>query len=276
MINHARNLLVNYIGNDFSRVGEEVIDPKFRPVVKQNMPSAVVVVRSILFGKEPDAEMLNYRAAQYLRLIHGCELAKYITELDTRITYDLTSAELLDLRLFAPTVSTVTTAGANLAVIVHEADSATFTTDKLLQRWRVSLTGVADNTASTTIQLFGTPIRTERKTVPISNASNSALFKLTGSTLYGRFMWSAGGAEAAPTGEWLVNSRVRPSSDFSVLEQSLRSVDEALIDLFSRGSAQGYTEPFATFYELWTNSPYIEYRIGAVVLALIYKMNELV
>jgi len=87
MINHARNLLLNRAptGNTIlGRLGEEFIDPDYRPVANNQLEN----IRRILFGTEPDTWTVNYRATQYMAVLHSnVRAVPYVLDLDPRTTY---------------------------------------------------------------------------------------------------------------------------------------------------------------------------------------------
>ena len=87
MLNHARTLLLNIPGLPVAPIdypGEEQIPVLFKPV---RLTPPLERARRLLFGNIPDRLMLNYRARQYMTLIHSTDLGSYVTELDSRITY---------------------------------------------------------------------------------------------------------------------------------------------------------------------------------------------
>jgi hypothetical protein len=273
MINHARTLLANLPFNDFERIGEEIIDPRFVPKVTTSS-SAVTTIRRILFGSNPDAEMINYRCRQFMGLLHASELVSYVTGLDSRITYDLTDAQLFQNSLFQPTVATVASAGATVVFAGGQPNLPDYS-GKLLNRWRMRLTSIsAGPIASVVVTTFG--VNTDTNFSPPVDANGiSSTVQLPTSTLLAYLAWPENNPLSATTGEWLITARSRPQLSFAELESAARGAGEAVIGLFGRGSSTGYTEPLSTFYSLWQTHPLIEYRFGALLLALVYQMDAL-
>lgn len=273
MINHARNLLMNTSGNDFQRLGEEVIDPAFVPK-DLTRSSAVTAVRRVLFGSNPDAEMLNYRCRQYLSLLHASELADYVTALDSRITYSLSSVDLFHAAGFIPQSETVRSDDAAV-VFTGGSVSPPDYTGRMTSRWNVDLTGVtAGPVAAVRI------LRHDNGTATSTNSSVSAAgvseqITLPGSTVSFMLLWPTNTPLSDTTGSWRFTARRRPELGFAELESAIRLLGEATTDLFNRGSSAGYAEPFATLYNTWQTHPLLVYRFGALLLALVYKMDSL-
>jgi hypothetical protein len=87
MINEARTLLINKPSSFFTHdYCNEFISEKFTPV---KLDKDASLLYSLLFGTAPDELTLNYRASQFLSLIHSDSfLYHYLLQLDPRITYD--------------------------------------------------------------------------------------------------------------------------------------------------------------------------------------------
>jgi len=88
MINHARTLLLNIPPsvNTLDVDGGEYMDPTYVPVAET---TEVTRLRQRLFGFGLDAMGRNYRAAQYMSLLHADPmLSTYLVALDGRLTYD--------------------------------------------------------------------------------------------------------------------------------------------------------------------------------------------
>ncbi len=98
MINHARTLLLNRSGDkrpgitaavnsqpeSSSFFMEEYVPPLFHPVV---LPAALAYAHGLLFGQGADDAYVNFRAAQYMRILHSTEFVDYVLALDPRVTY---------------------------------------------------------------------------------------------------------------------------------------------------------------------------------------------
>jgi hypothetical protein len=260
MINHARNLLINVDGNGFfpNYIAEEIIPDDYHA---KTVPSYVSAVRKVLFGTNPDRSMLNYRCRQYLSLLHSCELEQYVLDLDPRITYDFDSASLLDNEsLFDVTAKQITGVANQLAVTgeVTPPDR----TGQLLYEWSVSYTS-----PTTAITLLN-PIR-GTTAAPVFTDGLSDRLSLPGSGLYIQHYDSAAA--------WQVTYLARPQFDLGSIVADLQSINStALLELFGVGSDLGATEPFVTFRNLWNYHYALPYKLGGLLLALIYQTDRAV
>lgn len=263
MINHARTLLVNLdgAGSGFAnQPGEEFIPPTFRAVGP--LPSYLQSLRQVLFGGDPDRLLLNYRARQLLGLIHATELAEFVTELDPRVTYEpLPLDELFD-ALFETRVTPLL--GTTRQLFLQELSPTGEAAGRLAQQWTVRVTS-------------GTHVEVSRHTTPVSvrlleytltdGLSNAV--PLTGSSLGVKF-------EAGVGSQWYIEATTRPTVDLGELLANLDAVTEDVkLELFGVGSPRAETEPFRTFRNLYSHHQELPYRLGGLVLAIIYRMDEL-
>jgi len=87
MVNHARSLLINLnpSGNtSLGRLGDEFIDPSYRVTTDPRLNT----IRATLFGSDADTWTLNYRAAQYMAILHSnVKALPFVLDLDERTTY---------------------------------------------------------------------------------------------------------------------------------------------------------------------------------------------
>lgn len=84
--NHARLMFINKLKRDQYMVGlNRFVPQKFVPVAQ---PAELERLNQILFGTDPDQLTINYRADQLMRLIHADPvLEPYVYQLDPRVTY---------------------------------------------------------------------------------------------------------------------------------------------------------------------------------------------
>lgn len=240
MVNHFRTLLLNATpaGPDASP-GEEYVPPEFVPL----RPSGVAeTVRRVLFGTTPDRLMLNFRAAQFMPILHASELVGLVTDLDPRITYDpLGRPVWFDWMTFAPAVY-----GSDLDVF-----GAPLSPDALgTTSWQFEVV-LADGQLTATRQL-PTPV--------VAVGTDSV--ELPGS-----------GYSARPTSAddktWAVDIALRPTRTPADLVLSLMSAGSTLVDeLF------GPAEPYATLVEIWRDARATPDKLAAVLVALVYRAEE--
>lgn len=262
MINHLRTLLMNTSGStkpDLTYPGEEYIPPVF---TAQSLPVELSIARNLLFGPSSDRAMFNYRLRQYLTLLHTTELADYVYALDPRVTYwPLYDTTLFESSSFGAGASLTGGSGNWLITILGDAKTLT-STGRLFNSWQVQvLTNQQVTVTHHQDQALGV---TSNYTVT-SGISNP--IALPGTPL--SFVFTPG-TGALPT--WEIQSLARPLLDlpdiYAIISQT---VDIGILNLF--GSA---SEPYKSCNELW-NMPSgpIAYKLGAVVLCLGYKLNEL-
>jgi len=92
MINHFRTYLLNRDASFFEKAqGNEYIDPDFHPV--KETPE-LQFVRSLLFGSNPDAGLLNYRFRQFSTLIQSVRMENHVKRFDSRVTYNFDDESL--------------------------------------------------------------------------------------------------------------------------------------------------------------------------------------
>ena len=71
---------------------------------------------------------------------------------------------------------------------------------------------------------------------------------------------------------WRIQGYLRPQNSLSEIEKGLHSIGEPyLLQLFGTSSA----EPYATFRNCWEKHPEFAYRLGGIVLAMIYRTEEI-
>lgn len=254
MINHARTLLLNRTGaatGGYSgQLGAEYVPPDFAAVT--GLPPALTNIRRLLFGADPDEVYANYRVRQYMALLHCTELYEFVTDLDSRITYDVLADELFYATAFGMTASAD---GMSFTGELPSPDSS----GKSCHKWRISQTG-----AATVTIVRKTPPQT---TVVESTAFTdglSDLMTLPGTSVQFRITDQEGQV-------WDVVGYARPQKSLGQLAVEVRTAGaQYLNDLFGVGSLRAATEPFLTFYNLWNDHPELAYQFGGLLLAVIY------
>lgn len=284
MINHARTLLMNVDGPARpSELGEEFIPAAYRTVT---LPPELQAVRSVLFGSSPDRLYLNYRIRQLIGLLHSTELVDHVLALDPRITYWPDTQERLLNAEFAPRASwyagatrPVSFVGDNLA-----DDYAGISRSSWLVTFPVENIAVVQRT------------KNPRTSVDVTYATGNGLtgpIPLHGSRL--SIQVGTGGANIGAEGltglKLSINTLARPSTDIGAIVATLeQSLDRMLLNRVFYGDAggdpkyelvaysehpMGLTEPLATFRQLWEHHPLAAYRLGGLLLAVIYRTETL-
>jgi hypothetical protein len=264
VINHARTLLLNVASDSIPRLGDELIPPDFQPV---DLPWSIAELRRTLFGEVPDRLMLNYRSRQLLSLIHACELEEFVYALDPRVTYDLTQSPFADDGLYRPAyVSQEIPGGVTAPLFFVGTTAAPDATGRMLNEWDVTVDTATVDVSLRRPRMFSSS--------PYSiTAGMSSIIGLTGSTLSFRFGSVSFGPGLGP--RFVVTKLTRPTVDLSLLLGRIRSTNlRACETLFGSGQPWGSTEPYLTFRRLFDNHFALPYRLGAVVLAMIYYTHR--
>jgi len=257
MINHARTLLLNLdgaAGYMENYPGEELIPANYKSLA---LPTYLNIVRNRLFGANPDRTMLNYRAAQLLRLIQATELQQYILELDSRITY--ANRPLIANNVFSP-------------VIAQYRGSLSD---------RLYLTGNPLDPDDSGICYYAYDIQLDTSHFMIQRQSFPLIKELI------PYTFTAGETQpvalpfsgylihtntVSTQAAWTIRGHLRPGRSLTRIETNLRSIGEPeLIQLF--GTAD--VEPYTTFKNCWEKHTDFAYRLGGIVLAYIYRSHQL-
>lgn len=259
MFNHARSLLLNLDGfrgyfSDYP--GEELVPETYRKVV---LPAYLSMFRARIFGATPDRAMLNYRTAQLLQMIETTELQQHILALDPRITYDMPASQTFAAAKFSPQVLRYGGSSADILTVTGTPIGAD-TSGIVLYDYRVTL-------PSPNIQVqrnnFPESITTQTLTL-VSELSAPMLLPYSG--------YQVQVNTTNPAVSWVVRGYLQPQLSLDVIEQGLRSVSEPqLLQLFGVAPI----EPYATFLSCWTRHPEFAYRFGGLILALIYRSEEI-
>lgn len=257
MVNHARTLLINR-GRDGSApdfLGEEFIEPTF---VRRQLPSHLVRLHRLLFGREPDRLFLNYRARQLMVILHCTELSEFVTRQDPRITYlPFLSTSLFDAAFQATAVQHE---GAECQLYVTGEFVADEGRGLAQQSYRLQV--LEGNVLQVTRQRPATQL-TE---IAYSLAGGLSLpISLPGSGLSVRFNTPAVGTV------WRINIAGKPAGDIGQLLAKIETSlgDEGVLQVFP----PPYTEPVATFKRVWDEHSSFLYRISALLLAAIEQMD---
>lgn len=259
MINHARTLLLNVPGKTSSReeLGEEYIPADFAPVA---LPGYLQSVHNVLFGTSPDRYFVNYRARELMQLLHSTELAEYVTALDPRVTYWPEPSPVF----FGPadrvTIEQASGPATTKLLLFGPPRSDTFrgrsryTYDISVETGEVEATRV-------NIRVDGTDYYTE-----ITDSNLSQVIQVPGAPQKLRVQLPVAGSR------WVVTTIARPAPVITTLMPVLELIGEpVIIGLFGVTDV----EPYATFRNLWFDHPLPVYRLGGLVLAAIYRTDEI-
>lgn len=259
MYNHARTLLVNLPGaSGFASdvPADELIPQDFNPT---NLPRYLLQFRQDMFGTDPDRGMLNYRAQQLLSLISSTELQQYVTDLDPRITYADADPSLMLAETFEPVVSPFTVVGSsNLTVLGSQISPDVTGQTRYHYVVKTDAGNLLISTQHSTAQDTVTPL------VLTSGLSQAVPLPLSG--------YSVRVNTTADGNVWSVKGTRRPTrSLLEVLESMRNKQAESYLKLFG-SQPKG---PYKTFYNCWNSHPEMAYQLGGIVMAMIYRTQEL-
>jgi len=254
MINHIRSILLNAPqaqAHPVDFIGEEYVSPEWVPVPQ---PHGVARLRDILFGHNPDRALMNYRLRQFMTLIHSTDLEQYVHEKDSRVTYwPGTTRGIFD-KAFGATVTDVSVSGSQLTPV------GTLELSRDGQLYDKYLITVSSSTA----------VIIDRKTKPYSLETVSMVagqpVVLPGTQL--QFMI----LNPQASDSWELELLRRPTADLGTLVKNVETNlgAGALADVFGPAGE----EPYKTFKTLWEDHPYLDYKLGGLVLALAHRMDE--
>lgn len=257
MINHARTLLMNVSGASRPAATfflEEYIPPDFEA---QELTSYMQDVYNVLFGGASDKAFQNYRALQYTRILHSTEFVQYVTALDSRITY-LNDRSVVDASQAASIEPLNLLATANLFEVGAVATSSSVT--QMLPSWQLEV--LAALYVRTTDEKSGRQLDTA---VTITDDLTS-IIPMAGQINYGVRIQALPALSVGA--KWRITKPVFPDADLTQLLANLETVESSLARLF------GAVEPYKTFKELWKNNALLSYRLSGVLLAFIYRAEE--
>lgn len=261
MINEARTLLLNKSGDGRpapSFYFEEYIPPWFMPV---SFTPVTARLYDLLIGNVADAAFANARVWDILRAIHSTEFAKYITDLDPRVTYLHERNELV-------TRNSLTVVGSNAeaqGVVIYPIGEATATQSQPRSYFNWKVEAVTPTVVQVTDMAFQNNI-TETLVAGSDNLSDPVLLP-NQRTLQIRI-----GAYPIPSGAlWQLTAFVPPAYG---LVDVLANLDTNRAQFESALFGDLQVEPYFTFKQLFDKHAEVNYRIAGVVLAHIYRMNE--
>lgn len=257
MINHARTLLMNVNGSARPAATffmEEYVPPDFEA---QELSSSLQDVYNVLFGSNSDNAFLNFRARQYMYVLHSTEFAQYVTDLDSRVTYlnDRSIVETSQAALIEPLNSLAT---ANLFE-VGEVE-VTPSVPQMLPSWQLEV--LAALYVRTTHEKSGRKLDT---VITITDGLTNVI-PMAGQADYGVRMEAS--LSLTVGAKWRISKPVFPDADLTQLVADLETVEASLNKLF------GVTEPYRTFKELWNKHALLSYRLSGALLAFVYRAEE--
>ena len=259
MINHIRTLLMNKLADPgLLELGEEFIEPTFLP---KTVPGAAQRYRQVLFGANPDRAMLNYRLYQYMVLLHETDLVEFIMEPDSRITYDFAGRPFFDPMVYVPNVEQRIGSGKSLNL--YGPPMVPDSSGDMYRSWIITIK--SGSTVDVSEQGVN-PVLINNYPYTITGGLSSHIPIVGSPENYFIFQ------DAVVGSQWFVNQYSRPQASLGTLLEAARAVEEpSLVELFSRTSPRGNTEPVQTFYNLFTEHQEVAYALGGLLLAIVQE-----
>jgi len=254
--NYIRTLLLNQGPADFDNLAEEYVSPFFVP---RDLPPSFLKIRSVLYGGNPDREMLNFRLYQLMQLLHATQLVEYVLQDDNRITYTPFDQEELFFTAFGArsTAALGTTTEMNIIgdITPNEASGI------LRHEWRVL---VNDAGTITVTEYKPTSAQSLYEYTLTDGLSN--LIPLSGSSLLFNFNGGAGD-------QWFVEATAKPVRNMAEILATLCQVVSPADMLVLFGESP--VEPYLTFRNLWKKNEQYAYKLGGLLLAMAFRTADL-
>lgn len=262
MFNHARTLLINLPGSSgfiSNCPGEELIPSNYTAVV---LPQYLNSIRARIFGASPDRAMLNYRATQLLQLIATTELQTYVEQLDPRLTYDLNKSGLYQESVFQPQVKKYSGNFEDILTITGAASNPD-TSGQCAYNFQITIT--SNSGIKVNIKRLVFPLQETQEDLTLSNGlSPEYALPFSGYS----FRLNTLNLNAA----WTISGYLRPNLALPTLLNNLNALsDLSFIELFGASPK----EPYLTFKNCWQYHPDFAYKLGGLILALLYRTEDL-
>jgi hypothetical protein len=310
MINHARTLLINIHPKRNATLTvesacAEYVPEDFKPVAPT---TATSTLRKVIFGSNPDNLFRDTRVKELLTYIHQTELAEYIYRFDSRVTYwpEITDSNFDPNKkkievtqtygdprklLVSGELQSVVSSGTSYRSYVVALGKESVSSQNLSLYARLleppytetSAPFVLPNTPTVTLPQSSLKIRAAdtalRKvfdyvatelsdSIVVENYTQTNQARLTLEIPVNFNIASLQDIVA----QWYVSTVAPPEPAITSLLPVLEMLGEPVfLELFGVVP----DEPYETFKNLWFDHPLPEYRLSGLVLALIYRTEEL-
>ena len=287
MINHAYTLLRNRQGRGAAATADGAYTPLgYNPV---RLTPAAAAVHSILFGVDADETSIAIRLRQYAAILHATELRDDVLAFDPRVTY-LDAADSAP-----PQFGLFVTNGIGSAPLFTAGLLPADSPSQSFYRWEIitlggssagririgrpSLSGFRGRGRPAMAGFGYPPARTVRITslakqagatinIVTVTAGLTAPISLLGTALKARFH-----SDLVNTGDnWLVTYTAMPSPGIGAVLATLDSAASAAVLALFGDPATGR---YAVWKRMWLESLPLPYRLGAVLLALASRTEEI-
>lgn len=252
MLNHIWTLLVNEntSASTRGRLGELPQTPGYSKVA---LPAGLNSIRRVLYGTNPDIEMLHYRTHQFIKCILSGDLAPHAHTFDPRNTYAEPVSAFFGTDVYAPTPQRIS-GSSTLTMNIHGSPTAPDASGVI--RHSYSLT-----TSGGDIHLTGLGGMKETITGLAANEQ-----KLLGKSGYS-FSLSA----PSQPQTWLIEFLNKPVASLGTLMANVGVSGEPTIhELFGIIDV----EPYSSFKRVFFDAQDLPLKCAAVALALAYQTES--
>ena len=233
------------------------MDPSYSPLT---LPQNLQRVRTALLGENSDTAYRNVMLKTLMTVLHSTEFASYVAALDPRITYldHQSIAALHSNSVVLPqgfTISTGTVVGTPICNV---------TNPRMEWLWHVT---VVSHESPFTVNVRWEQGRKEQNFTVGFTAGLSEFIPLIGQP--GLFLQVTN--TMLQGDQWSVSLLALPTIELSDTVAALEKCGPAAIEqLFTPRTA-----PRTDFEKLWKDHPYLNYKLSGLLLALIYRLEEL-
>lgn len=253
MINHARTLLLNKDGDKRPEPAyflEEYVDPGYRTL---NLPNYLMNIHGALMGVNSDNAFSNYRLYQYMRLLHSTSLASYVYNLDKRVTYLRAHSAIFQ---FQNPYGVLLEGAASEIYFLGEVGTANSSI--------MSYSWTAELVSSYVARVV------DLKTFKSQDTLFTVYEGLSSPIAFpGQPGFSMKISNPIAGSKWLISAFLPPSEGLPEITKRLEGMEGgALSTLFLGGS------PYSGFKGIWENYPGIQEALSALILAWVYRVEE--
>lgn len=282
MVNHVRTLLLNRSRDNLSGSWSEYVDPNFS---KKPLPAYLDSAWRVLFGGNPDKEMLNWRASQYMEMLDSTEFGTYVTAIDSRVSYRLPST-ISDVELpYVVAISANDDATPPVSVLGTPLDDPY--NGRLTHSF--SVTKISDSLViqNNFSRQVATATASPNEGVPLGQSGLSLLIEdsIGGDTSV-RWVTPEDFSELTPDQLSLLETGWDGGDNFWLVE-SVTTPSRSLVDIMDdlKQLPVGHTEqifgpatfePFKTFRKLWASDRGFAYKFSGLLLAWAYRQERLI
>jgi hypothetical protein len=218
-------------------------------------------IRTALFGRDPDRQMINYRLGEILPLLHATAYAEYITTYDSRITYRPGEATELFTGAFGWTASKLD-ADSQLTLI-GELPQRTASA-RLVGEWDIQ--AIAVDAASATFR-----VASRRPMSPPLDVETAITDDWTEKVALTKEAGFRVQATLTVGDRWRVVRRQRPLLSVIDVLNVIATAGADAID----ATLEGSDEPQVTFQKLWRQQREPVLRLAGILFAYQAKVQRL-